>query len=84
MTVLDGLEVKVAFGDVWKKSLTELSGGQRSVILHTKNNYRDLIRNSQVYYLISIILLLYLLHNTCTCIPYLLCITSDYLYYCIL
>ena len=83
MTVLDGLEVKVAFGDVWKKSLTELSGGQRSVILHTKNNYRDLIRNSQVFYLISIILLLYLLHNTCTCIPYLLCITSDYLYYCI-
>lgn len=49
MTVLDGLEVKVAFGDVWKKSLTELSGGQRSVILHTKNNYRDLIRNSQVF-----------------------------------
>lgn len=83
MTVLDGLEVKVAFGDVWKKSLTELSGGQRSVILHTKNNYRDLIRNSQVFYLISIILL-YLLHNTCACIPYLLCITSDYLYYCIL
>ncbi len=29
--VLDGLEVKVAFGDVWKESLSELSGGQRSV-----------------------------------------------------
>lgn len=29
MTVLDGLEVKVAFGDVWKESLSELSGGQR-------------------------------------------------------
>ena len=28
-TVLDGLEVKVAFGDVWKESLNELSGGQR-------------------------------------------------------
>ncbi|KAK7508183.1 hypothetical protein BaRGS_00000422, partial [Batillaria attramentaria] len=27
-TVLDGLEVKVAFGDVWKESLSELSGGQ--------------------------------------------------------
>lgn len=26
---LDGLEVKVGFGDVWKESLTELSGGQR-------------------------------------------------------
>lgn len=30
--VLDGLEVKVAFGDVWKESLTELSGGQRSLV----------------------------------------------------
>ncbi|XP_019850315.1 PREDICTED: structural maintenance of chromosomes protein 2-like [Amphimedon queenslandica] len=32
LTVLDGLEVKVAFGDVWKESLTELSGGQRSLV----------------------------------------------------
>jgi structural maintenance of chromosome 2 len=30
--VLDGIEVKVAFGDVWKESLTELSGGQRSLL----------------------------------------------------
>ena len=28
-SVLDGLEVKVGFGDVWKDSLSELSGGQR-------------------------------------------------------
>ena len=28
----DGLEVKVAFGDVWKESLAELSGGQRSLV----------------------------------------------------
>lgn len=27
---LDGLEVRVGFGDVWKESLSELSGGQRS------------------------------------------------------
>ena len=32
MDVLDGLEVKVAFGDVWKESLNELSGGQRSLV----------------------------------------------------
>jgi structural maintenance of chromosome 2 len=32
LTVLDGLEVRVAFGDVWKESLTELSGGQRSLV----------------------------------------------------
>ena len=31
-TVMDGLEVKVAFNSVWKESLTELSGGQRSLL----------------------------------------------------
>ena len=31
-SVLDGLEVKVAFGGVWKESLAELSGGQRSLV----------------------------------------------------
>lgn len=31
-TVLDGLEVKVAFNNVWKESLSELSGGQRSLL----------------------------------------------------
>lgn len=30
-TVLDGLEVRVAFSGVWKDTLTELSGGQRYV-----------------------------------------------------
>ena len=29
MSELEGLEIKVAFGGVWKESLTELSGGQR-------------------------------------------------------
>lgn len=29
---LDGLEVRVAFGAVWKQSLSELSGGQRSLL----------------------------------------------------
>jgi hypothetical protein len=38
MTVLDGLEVKVAFGDVWKESLTELSGGQRSLTALCNNS----------------------------------------------
>ncbi|KAJ3690004.1 hypothetical protein LUZ61_019168 [Rhynchospora tenuis] len=31
-TFLDGLEVCVAFGSVWKQSLSELSGGQRSLL----------------------------------------------------
>jgi len=30
--ILYGLEVKVAFGEVWKESLSELSGGQRSLL----------------------------------------------------
>ena len=31
-TISDGLEVKVSLGGVWKQSLTELSGGQRSLV----------------------------------------------------
>jgi structural maintenance of chromosome 2 len=31
-SLLEGVEFKVAFGDVWKESLTELSGGQRSLV----------------------------------------------------
>ncbi|XP_019869858.1 structural maintenance of chromosomes protein 2 isoform X2 [Aethina tumida] len=30
-TILQGMEIKVSLGDVWKESLTELSGGQRSL-----------------------------------------------------
>mmetsp|Transcript_13844 Transcript_13844/g.32339 ORF Transcript_13844/g.32339 Transcript_13844/m.32339 type:complete len:1216 (+) Transcript_13844:102-3749(+) len=32
MRAWEGLEVKVAFGDVWKETLSELSGGQRSLL----------------------------------------------------
>jgi hypothetical protein len=32
MQAWEGLEVKIAFGDIWKESLSELSGGQRSLI----------------------------------------------------
>jgi len=32
MAAWEGLEVKVAFGEVWKESLSELSGGQRSLL----------------------------------------------------
>lgn len=31
-SLLEGVEFKVAFGDVWKESLNELSGGQRSLV----------------------------------------------------
>ncbi|XP_009880428.1 PREDICTED: structural maintenance of chromosomes protein 2 [Charadrius vociferus] len=30
--VLDGLEIRVALGNTWKENLTELSGGQRSLV----------------------------------------------------
>merc|ERR1719215_1552192 len=32
MDAIEGLEIKVAFNGVWKESLTELSGGQRSLL----------------------------------------------------
>ncbi|XP_071446433.1 structural maintenance of chromosomes protein 2 [Hetaerina americana] len=32
MDAVNGLEVKVGFGGLWKESLTELSGGQRSLV----------------------------------------------------
>ncbi|XP_046391421.1 structural maintenance of chromosomes protein 2 [Ischnura elegans] len=32
MEAVNGLEVKVGFGGLWKESLTELSGGQRSLV----------------------------------------------------
>jgi structural maintenance of chromosome 2 len=37
--LMQGLEVKVQLGSVWKQSLTELSGGQRLVLFswHKKN-----------------------------------------------
>lgn len=31
-SILKGLEMKVAFNDTWKNSLSELSGGQRSLL----------------------------------------------------
>lgn len=31
-SILDGLEMRVSFGNVWKESLTELSGGQKSLL----------------------------------------------------
>jgi structural maintenance of chromosome 2 len=31
-SLLEGVEFKIGFGDVWKDSLTELSGGQRSLV----------------------------------------------------
>ncbi|XP_038626289.1 structural maintenance of chromosomes protein 2 [Tachyglossus aculeatus] len=31
-TVLEGLEFRVALGNIWKENLTELSGGQRSLV----------------------------------------------------
>jgi len=39
---MDGLEIKVQLGSVWKQSLTELSGGQRyayPIILLTIRSY---------------------------------------------
>ena len=45
-TINEGLEVKVCLGKVWKQSLTELSGGQRSVICHHHHHHLLLIVRS--------------------------------------
>jgi len=44
---MDGLEVKVQLGTVWKQSLTELSGGQRYVSGHL---YLDLVSKPQYFW----------------------------------
>merc|ERR1712054_444741 len=52
MDASEGLEIKVAFNGIWKESLTELSGGQRSLLalslvldlIHTQN-IGHIIRN---------------------------------------
>ena len=39
--LMQGLEVKVQLGSVWKQSLTELSGGQRQVAVHPVSKIKD-------------------------------------------
>ena len=57
--LMDGLEVKVQLGTVWKQSLTELSGGQRCVFQKKKvgltpnYNYRSLIALSLIMSLLQ-------------------------------
>ena len=50
-TVMDGLEVKVAFGEVWKESLSELSGGQRSLLALSLILARLLFNPAPIYIL---------------------------------
>ena len=45
---MDGLEVKVQLGTVWKQSLTELSGGQRCVIRERQTNKKRMNRLIQI------------------------------------
>ena len=43
---MDGLEVKVRLGTVWKQSLTELSGGQRYVFKSDKQKKKKIDQNN--------------------------------------
>ena len=43
--LMDGLEVKVQLGTVWKQSLTELSGGQRCVFRSDKQKQKRMKSN---------------------------------------
>jgi hypothetical protein len=53
--IVQGLEVKVRLGSVWKQSLTELSGGQRfayrhlPVPLYLSNAFADLSSHSRLF-----------------------------------
>ena len=54
---MDGLEIKVQLGSVWKQSLTELSGGQRYVYLITLLIHSSLISKSPMHVSRSLIAL---------------------------
>ena len=58
--LMQGLEVKVRLGSVWKQSLTELSGGQRCVTVHVSLNVKFSFR-SQTSSLIALSLIMALL-----------------------
>ena len=47
--LMDGLEIKVQLGSVWKQSLTELSGGQRYV--HTHPYYLSSQHNTHTHHI---------------------------------
>lgn len=56
---LDGLEVRVAFGSVWKQSLSELSGGQRSLLALSLILSLLLFKPAPLYILDEVLLLLF-------------------------
>lgn len=58
-TFLDGLEVRVAFGKVWKQSLSELSGGQRSLLALSLILALLLFKPAPLYILDEVYLLLF-------------------------
>lgn len=57
---LDGLEVRVAFGGVWKQSLSELSGGQRSLLALSLILALLLFKPAPLYILDEVCLFLFL------------------------
>lgn len=58
-TFLDGLEVRVAFGTVWKQSLSELSGGQRSLLALSLILALLLFKPAPLYILDEVYLMIY-------------------------
>lgn len=57
---LDGLEVRVAFGSVWKQSLSELSGGQRSLLALSLILALLLFKPAPIYILDEVFLTLFI------------------------
>ena len=82
-TVADGLEVKVAFNGVWKESLTELSGGQRSLLALSLILGLLLFKPAPMYVYVYIIHVI--LYRVCTLYIISRCIhTAIYSYMCLL
>ena len=68
--ICSGLEVRVGFGGVWKESLTELSGGQRSLLALSLILAMLLFKPAPIYILDEARLYLLLLPPTTTISPY--------------
>ena len=64
-----GLEVRVAFGGVWKESLTELSGGQRSLLALSLILAMLLFKPAPIYILDEARLTLLRSSKYCQCLP---------------
>ena len=61
-SVLEGLHIRVALGKTWKENLSELSGGQRSLLALSLVLALLLVNPAPMYILGTVSILLVLIH----------------------